>query len=217
MYAFLVLALPLGFLLLFIGLYPRSEALQTRRAYLRGVAASIPIYFVARILWSVVPPLYGSFLLVLHEWAGRFLPYAGLPVLLYLAFYRFDERLPAGSFERRLTAFYAGSLSPMGLYEMVRIWGSPDPYDILILPFLLAAVAIAMPKIAQSIHRAYGFGLALRCSGAVLGSLAVSFCPTLFLARLWPLSWLLVAAAGAGAWFLARDGLEAKEPVSLSE
>ncbi|HET7838644.1 MAG TPA: hypothetical protein VFL04_02705 [Rectinemataceae bacterium] len=217
MYAFLVLGLPLGFLLLYIGIYPREEAIPTRRAYLRGLVASIPVYLVARLLGAIVPSVYGSPLFALHEWAARFLPFAGLPVLLYLAFYHFGERLGPGSLERRLTAFHAGALSPIGLYEMVRIWGSPNPYDVLIFPFLLAATALALPRIAISVDGSYGFGLVLRVAGAALASLAISICPTLILARLWPLIWLVAAAAGAGAWFFARGGLEARAPVSLSE
>ncbi len=217
MYAFLVLGVPLGFLLLHIGLYPRGEAVQTRRAFLRGVAASIPVYLVASLLGSMVPAVYGSPLLALHEWAWRFLPYAGLPTVTYLAFYRFGERLHPGGFERRFTAFQAGSLSPIGLYEMVRVWGRPSPYEILMLPFLFAAIALAMPRIVKSIHNSYGFGLALRILASVGASLAMSFGPTLILARLWPLVWLMAAGALAAAWLLAREGLEAREPVSLAE
>src|SRR5208282_5052531 len=117
MHLFLILGLPLGFLILVLYAYPRNEFSQTRGAYLRGLAAFLPIWLIARILGAIVSAAYGSFLLTFHEWADRLLPYAVLPALAYLVFFKPGERLPPGVEPRRLTAFYAGALSPVGVCE----------------------------------------------------------------------------------------------------
>jgi hypothetical protein len=217
MYLFLIFGLPLGFLLLVIYGYPRSEAQATRKAFGRGLAAFIPIWLVARLLGAIVPPDYGSFLLVFHEWADRLLPYATLPALAYLVFYRPGERLPAGAIPRRLTAFYAGSLSPVGLCEAARIWGSPEPYALFLLPLLLAAICIAMPKIASLVHESYGWDLAATIVGFILASLASSLCPLLFLIRFWPVALVVLVLACGGAWLFASPELEATTPFSYTE
>ena len=59
-----------------------------------------------------------------HEWADRLLPYAVLPALAYLVFFKLGDRFPPGTEARRLTAFYAGALSPIGVCETARTWGS---------------------------------------------------------------------------------------------
>ena len=86
MYLFLIFGLPLGFLLLVIYGYPRSENTATRRAFGRGLAAFIPIWLLARLLGAIVPAAYGSPLLLFHEWVDRLLPYAAGPALTYLLF-----------------------------------------------------------------------------------------------------------------------------------
>jgi hypothetical protein len=215
MYFFLILGLPLGFLLLSIGAYPAEERSVTRKAYKLGLLSFVPIWLVARILGGLVPSAYGSFLLLFHEWADRILPYSALPALAYLAFYRPDERLHPGTARRRLSSFYAGALSPVGLCEATRIWGSPDPYALLCLPFLLGAICLAMPVIATAIHEGFGIGLAATIAGAVAASLAASTLPWLFLARLWPLGLLVVAATGAAAWLLASTELFSRPPAPI--
>jgi hypothetical protein len=212
MYLFLIFGLPLGFLLLVLREYPRNELSATKKAFLRGLAAFIPIWFVARILGSIVPAAYGSFLSAFHEWADRLLPYASLPALAYLVFYRPGERLPPGAVPRRLTAFYAGALSPMGLMETTRIWGSPESYTLFLLPILLAALCLAMPKVASMVYQSYGIGLGLTIAAFVATSLAFSLCPFLLLVRLWPIALLVAAAAGVGAWFFAYPELSMRPP-----
>jgi hypothetical protein len=215
MYFFLILALPLAFILLVLRDYPRSELPAARKAFLRGLAAFIPIWLVARTLGAIVPAAYGSFLHAFHEWADRLLPYAVLPALSYLVFYRPGERLPPGAAPRRLTAFYAGALAPVGLCETARIWGSPESYTLFLLPALLCAICLAMPKAASLVHEGYGIGLATTIAALVCVTLAASLCPYLLLVRLWPIALLVVAAAGAGAWLFAYPELRMRPPAVL--
>jgi hypothetical protein len=194
MYLFLIFGLPLGFLLLVLREYPRNELSAARKAFLRGLAAFLPIWFVARILGSIVPAAYGSFLSAFHEWADRILPYATLPAFSYLVFYKPGERLPPGAVPRRLTAFYAGALAPIGLLETTRIWGSPESYTLFLLPILLATLCLAMPKVAALVYGSYGLGLGLTIAAFVAATLVLSLCPFLLLFRLWPLALPAVAA-----------------------
>jgi hypothetical protein len=217
MYFFLIFGLPLGFLLLALDSYPKSEYPKVRGAFARGLVASLPLWLVARILGSIVPPAYGTVLLAFHEWADRTLPYAFLPAVAYLVFYRPGERLPAGFAPRRLTAFYAGALSPVGLLETIRIWGNPDPYTLFFLPFILAASCLVMPKAAAAVHEAYGLRLAALVAGLLALTLVASLGPFLILARLWPLAVLLVAAAGAFSWFSGYPELLRHPPIQLDQ
>ncbi len=212
MYAFLVLALPLGFLLLVLGVFPAGERSATKRPFLRGVLASIPLVLVARLLGAIVPTAPGSALGFFHELADRILPYAALPALLYRVFYRYGERLPPGAAERRLTAFYAGALAPMGLYETLRLWGRADPYELLLLPVVLAALVLSMPRLAFGFRDGYGFRMVLLTLGAAAAGVALAFIPFLFILRFWPLAWLLVAGAGWLAWFLSYPELARRPP-----
>ncbi len=212
MYFFLIFGLPVGFLLLVLREYPRNELSASRKAFIRGLAASVPIWLAARILGAIVPPAYGSFLSAFHEWADRLLPYAVLPALSYLVFYRPGERLPPGAAPRRLTAFYAGALSPMGLLETTRIWGSPESYTLFLLPVILASTCLAMPKLASMAYEGYGLGLALTIAAFAASTLALALCPFLLLARLWPIALLASAGAGAGAWLFASPELRMRPP-----
>ena len=213
MYLFLISGLPLGFLFLVLKAYPRGEDRDTRKAFLRGIAVFIPMWLVARLLGLIVPPVYGSFLLAFHEWAERLLPYAGLPALGYLIFYHRRESLSPGRRSRRITSFYAGALAPAGLFETMRIWGSPSPYILFFLPFFLAALCLLMPKAASVFHNGYGFGLAAAIAGSGLATFAASLCPYLLLASLWPIAILLVAAAGVAAWYFALPEILRQDPL----
>jgi len=217
MYLFLILGLPLGFFFLVLRAYPRSEYPETRKAFLRGLAAFIPVWLVARLLGAMVPSVYGSFLMSFHEWADRILPYSALPALGYLIFYRPNENLPLGARERRLTAFYAGTLAPVGLFETIRTWGSPSPYVLFFLPLLLAALCLLMPKPAAAVHNGYGLGLALSIAGVAAATFAASLCPLLILASLWPLAIALVAAIGAAAWYFGYPEILRQVPPCLDE
>jgi hypothetical protein len=212
MYLFLIFGLPLGFLLLVLRDYPRNEFSAARKAFLHGIVSFIPIWLVARLLGALVPTAHGSFLSAFHEWADRLLPYAALPAFCYLVFYKPGERLPAGAGPRRLTAFYAGALAPVGLCETTRVWGSPEFYALFLLPFLLGAICLAMPKAASVIYESFGIGLAAAVAALVGLSLAVSLCPYLLLVRLWPVALLVTASAGAISWWFAYPELRMRPP-----
>jgi hypothetical protein len=212
MYFFLMFGLPVAFLLLVLREYPVNENPTTRKAFLRGLAAFIPTWLAARLLGPIVPAVYGSFLLAFHEWADRLLPYAVIPALAYLVFYKPGERLPPGAAPRRFTAFYAGALTPVGICEAARVWGSPEPYALFVLPILLGAICVIMPKAAALAHMSYGIELAAIICAVVFGGLAASLCPFLFHVRLWPLALLIAAAACAFAWRFAFPELGMKPP-----
>jgi hypothetical protein len=207
MYLFLLFALPLGFWLLCLLLYPREERADTKKALLRGLIASIPTWILARLFDLVMPEFWGSFLSILAEWFNRFLPYALMPALGYSVFYRLDERLPLGYARRRLTAFYAGALAPMGLFETIMLWGKPSAYANLFLPFLVAALVLCMPPLVLNFKREYGKGKLKPALMACALTLAASAVRPLFLAQLWPLAVILVAAIAAYAWFKAEPEL----------
>jgi len=210
MYLFLVFAPPLAFFLLAYLVYPREEIEATRRAVLRGLILALPAWFLSRLLGSIFHPAYGSVLLVFHEWMDRFLPYSILPALGYGIFYRYGEKLPRGGRLRRLTAFYAGMVAPLGLGEMTRVWEVPSAYTCLVLPFLLAALVLVLPRLVFATLDAWGARRALPILAGVLASLAASAVLPLFLASLWPLALLLAGGLCALAWFLGLPGLEQK-------
>lgn len=207
MYLFLLFALPLGFWLLGLLLYPREEYADTKKVLLRGLIASVPTWLLARLLDLVAPECWGSILSVFAEWFNRFLPYALMPALGYLVFYRLDERLPPGYAQRRLTSFYAGALAPMGLFETIALWGKPSAYANLFLPFLIAALVLCMPPIVLNFQREYGKGKLKPALLACALSLAASAVRPLFLAQLWPLAVILVAAIAVYAWYRVEPEL----------
>jgi hypothetical protein len=207
MYLFLLLALPLGFWLLGLLLYPREEYADTKKVLLRGLIASIPTWILARLLDLVMPEFWGSILSIFAEWFNRFLPYALMPALGYIVFYRLDERLPSGYAQRRLTAFYAGALAPMGLFETIALWGKPSAYANLFLPFLIAALVLYMPPIVFNFKREYGKGKLKPALLACALTLAASAVRPLFLAQLWPLALILVAAISVYSWYRVEPEL----------
>ncbi|MGO8695105.1 MAG: hypothetical protein ACLQMF_15700 [Rectinemataceae bacterium] len=217
MYIFLLFGPLLGFLLLVLLVYPSEELAETKRAALRGLLSALPIWILAHIIGSFVTPLYGSFLLGFHEWADRMLPYAGLPAAAYLIFYRLSEPLRPGAKARRITSFYAGAIAPLGLGEMVRLWGHPEPYDLFVLPFLLGAIVLAMPRIVMEVEDSYGARRAFVIVGAAAATFAASLCIWLFLLGFWPLAWLLAACIGLGAWAFARPALFRRAPPPIVE
>jgi hypothetical protein len=212
MYVFLIFGLPLGFVLLYLMTYPREEARDVRRAFSRGMIAFIPTWLVARLLGSLVPAAYGSFLLSFHELADRILPYACAPGALFLAFYRLRDDRGNGFQQRRLTAFYAGALAPAGLIEMTRIWGAPDSYTLFALPPIMGAIALAAPSVVLALRDAYGAGLVGTIFASAAALLALSLGPWLFLAQLWPLSFAIAALSVAAAWFLSSPELSRRAP-----
>lgn len=208
MYLFSIVAIPLGFLLLTFLVYPREEISGAGRAVARGLICAVPVWVVARLLGALVPEIWGSPLLALREFFDRFLPYGALPALAYAVFYHYGERLQPGEEQRRLTAFYAGVLAPFGLGEMVRLWGHPDVYSVLVLPFIVAALILAMPTFALAFMREYGARRILPSGVAFFFCAVASFVRPLFLARLWPLALLAAGGLAAAAWFIGFAALD---------
>jgi hypothetical protein len=215
MYAFLILAFPLGFLFLTLVAYPAEEKIATRRAFIRGLVSSIAVWLLALLLGAILPPFWGSPLLALNEWMGRLLPWALGPALAYAVFYHYGVHLAPGEAQRRLTAFYAGCLAPLGLTETVKVWGNPGAYPIFIIPLFFAVITLAFPRLVLGFFEAWGarkLGLVLL---ALFAGLAGGFVLPLFLAQLWPLALLLAALLAAGAWFYAAPELFRRPPPPL--
>jgi len=216
MYIFLLFGLPLGFILLYFRVYPKDEALDTRRAFIRGLLAFIPTWIAARILGSLVPAAYGSFLLSFHELADRALPFAVVPGLSYLVFYRMRDDRGHGFQQRRMTAFYAGALAPAGLGEMTRIWGSPDAYSLFGLPFAMCALALAAPWAFLALRDSFGLSLIGFVLASLGGLVVLSLGPWLFLAQLWPLALGIVLLSVGAAWLLAAPELSRRPPKPIT-
>ncbi len=214
MYIFLLLALPLGTLLLFMRFYPREELIATRKAALFGLLAALPVWLLARLLGLALPPVWGSALFVFHEWADRFLPYALFPALGYAVFYHHGEHLPVGTAQRRLTAFYAGVLAPFGLGEAARAWGEPNAYTLFMLPLLIATIGIAAPPLVLAFVEEYGARRLIPLAVGLGATLAAAAVRWLFLARLWPLALALALGLAALAWLYAASGLAERSPAA---
>ncbi len=212
MYIFLLLGLPLGFAILYLRVFPKVEAQDSRRAFLRGLIAFIPTWIAARILGSLVPAFYGSFLLSFHELADRTLPFAVVPGLSYLVFYRMKDDRGHGFQQRRLTAFYAGALTPAGLGEMTRIWGSPDAYSLFALPLVMSALTLAAPWAIARLRDSFGLSLLGLALASIGGMIVLSLGPWLFLAQLWPLSVAIAVLSIGAAWLLAAPELSRRPP-----
>jgi len=217
MYLFLLFGPTLGFLLLTLTVYPSYELGETRRAFLRGAVAAIPVWLLAHLLGSFVPLLYGSVLIAVHEWADRFLPFAVLPGLAYLVFYRLDEPLRPGSKPRRITSFYAGAICPLGVGEMVRVWGHPDAYELFVLPILFVALFLAVPRIFTAIEDNYGARRVFIILGGLAASFAAACSPWIFLLRFWPLAWILALGMLMAGWGIARGDLGRRPPLPFAE
>lgn len=216
MYFFLLFGLPLGFVYLYLRIYPQEEMLNTRRAFIRGLIAFIPTWIAARLLGSMVPAAYGSILLALHELADRTLAFALVPGLCFLVFYRLRDEQGGGFLQRRLTSFYAGALTPVGLGEMTRIWGSPDAYSLFALPFILFAILLLAPWTMLRLRDSFGLGLVGSIIVSTAAALLLSLGPWLFLMQLWPLSALISALAVMVAWLIAAPELARRPPKPIA-
>jgi len=215
MYLFLMFGFPVAFILLVISEYPAEERPAAKKAFLRGMIAFIPTWVVARILGAIVPAAYGSFLFAFHEWADRLLPYSTVPALCYPIFFKAGERLPPGAGGRRLASFYAGALTLVGFCEALRVWGTPDPYALFVVPFILAGICVAMPKAAAFVYMSYGFELARTLAAIAAAELVVALCPFLFQLQLWPLALLLAAGAVFGAYRFAFEDLVQRPTLAI--
>ena len=209
MFLFLIIAPVLASLWLFIAAFPMTERKETRDAVIRGLAISLPLWFLARLFGSFLPEAWGSLLNSFHELFDRVLPYSAFPALGYAVFWNYREKMDRERFQRRLTAFYAAALAPMGLGETTRSLPSPDFHVVIILPFILATIVLALPILIQTWLGAWGWRRVLLVAGYLAGALILSSTEWFMVARNWYLSVLVVAAAFAIAWRAALPGLSA--------
>lgn len=215
MYLFAALALPLGFILLYIRAYPDGELAVCRREFLRGLILSPFAWVLSGILGSILPDFLGSAFLILSEWVNRTLPFAGFPLLGYMVFHHLDERLPPGVAERRMTAFLAGCLAPFGIAEAARSWQSPDLYLAILLPIVTAGMALSSGRAALGIALEYGFRRGIRIAALIVASLAAATPRWLMLSGLWPLAILVVGLVAGISWLYAGPALFRRAPAPL--
>lgn len=216
MWLFLIFALPLALAHAIASWYPETEIESTNRTLLRGLVASIPLWFLSRFLGSLAPSLPGSPLFALHEWLDRFLPYSLLPLAAYAFFWRFDERIEADRIQRRMTAFFGACLAPVGFGEMTRNELSPSLYSTLLLPLILISITALMPALFRAWAGAWTSRRVLIGAGFVGAGLLVSLAHWLLLARYWYLAVLIVAATATAAWLWAVPGLTRRPPRKTS-
>jgi len=207
MWFFLVLSLPLALTHAVYSWFPSVETESTKRALIRGLVSSFPIWFLSRFLGSLLPSMAGSPLFAFNEWFDRILPYSLLPLLAYAFFWRLDEKMEGDRLQRKLTAFYAACLGPFGFAEMTRNELSPDLYSLVLLPIILLVIATSMPALFRLWQGAWTsrrvvIGIAFSVGGLVLG-----LSRWLLLARYWYVAIAIIAVAAALAWLRARPGL----------
>ncbi len=201
MYLFLLCGLPLGFYLLTLLRYPAEERPVHDKAVLRGLIACLPAWLLAKLFEALIPAFWGTFFSIFTEWFDRFLPYALVPALFYLFFYKYDEKIPQGLAVRRLVSFYAGAIGPLGIIETVACWGRPNAYLLLILPFLSAALVLALPPLLLSFAAEYGSGKVRPALIMLALTLLASSVWPLFLAQWWVAALILTLGLCALVWF----------------
>jgi hypothetical protein len=205
----------MAFVLLFIVAYPPEELEDTKAVAIRGLVTSLPLWFLARFLGSLMPAAWGSPLLAFHDWFDLVLPYAALPALGYAVFWRYDERIERPRFLRRLTTFYAACLAPMGFGETARSLLAPDLFIIILLPVIVATLILALPVMIQAWFDTWAWRKALLVAFFVAAGLALSLARWFMLARTWYFAVALVAFALASALRLALPRLMARSPKAL--
>jgi hypothetical protein len=207
MYLFPITAIPLGYFFLTVIVFPSLQRRDAIRAYSRGLFGFLPLLLVELIVSIALDPGYGASNFIAYEWARLILPSALVPAACFGIFYKFDFSAASGETDRLLLSFYAGALSPLGVAESIRIWERPEPYTLFILPFALAAIALAAPVAIRLIRKGRATGVIAAASAALLGSAILSLGHWLFLANLWPLAALTTMAALLVAWHVSLPAL----------
>lgn len=216
MWLFLVLALPLGLAHAIFAWFPATELSGNKRVIIRGLIASIPVWFLSRLLGSLLPPFPGSPLFALNEWLDRILPYSLLPLLGYAFFWPLKERVEADQLQRRMTVFYGACLGPFGFAEMTRELLAPDFYGLFVLPLILVLTTFAMPALYRLWLVAWTSRRVLLGIGFAAAGLLLGLARWLLLARYWYLALLVLAGALLLAWFKALPGLSKPGPKKVS-
>ncbi|HUX39813.1 MAG TPA: hypothetical protein VMV83_01500 [Rectinemataceae bacterium] len=207
MWFFLVLCLPLALVHSIFTWFPPSEMVSTKRALIRGLISSIPVWILSRFFGSLLPSMLGSPLFALNEWFGRILPYSLLPLVAYAFFWRLDEKMEGDKLQQRLTAFYGACLGPFGFIEMTKIELSPDLYSLIILPVILLMIAASMPALFRLWRGSWTSRRVLIGMGFAIGSMLLALSRWLLMARFWYIALAIVGGGTAFAWFRALPGL----------
>ncbi|MEI6388329.1 MAG: hypothetical protein WCQ50_17035 [Spirochaetota bacterium] len=219
MFLFLLFGMGLAFAWLYVAVYPGKERHQAQRAMLQGAIASLPLWYIARFFGSLIHPYWDSQLIIsLHEALDRVVPYAFLPLAGYAVFWRLgrpsgesnqDRKSERSISLRRLTAFYAGCLTPACIGEMARIMPNSDLQTILFLPITLSCIALGLPN---AILRWQSGTLLVRIAVGLVSGIILSLLtlpPWLMAARYWLPALVIPPACFAAVLLIALPALRA--------
>ena len=206
MYAFTLLALPLGFVIMYAGVRDPGQKESALRSVFKGVVMGIP----GLLLWLpyalLVRPSWGSFALslafLLRYWV---LPF-GLMTGAY-ALARGFRGLERGTDYRAAVAFGLGFLSVFQAAHAVMHWADRYPAYVLVLPVTLAASAFAYPVLLEE-SAIDGLPEGLRWLAAALGGFFLAAVAlALFFLKLEWLGLVLAVLYTAGALYLGIERL----------
>ncbi len=175
MYAFSLLSIPLTFLA--ISAWKFRGGGDTYRSFVRGLIFGVPVIF----LWSLLGPLF------VPRWGSVLLPFSFLlrywivPLGLSVGAYGISAGftgLTRGLDYERLVAFLFGSMTVVGIAQVVESWGLRDPAITLVLPALVASSLLSVPYFIEEAVKdgmPYAIGhFAVIFAGLLVASLAVS-------------------------------------------
>jgi hypothetical protein len=175
MYAFSLLSLPLTFMAVSVWKFRGGGA--SYRSFVRGLIFGIPVIFFWSLLRPLFAPRWGSFLLPL----GFLLRYWLVPLGLSVGAYGLSAGfagLTRGLDYERLVAFLFGSMTVVGIAQVVESWGVRDPAITLAIPSLVAASLLSVPYFIEEAVKdgmPYAVGhVAVIIGGLLAASLAVS-------------------------------------------
>lgn len=176
MYAFSLLSMPLTFMAVSVWKFRGGGVAY--RSFVRGIIFGLPVLFLWSLLRPLFAPRWGSILLPLSFLLRYWLVPLGLSVGAYGLSAGFAG-LTRGLDYERLVAFLFGSMTVVGIAQVVASWGVRDPALTLALPALVAASLLSVPyfieeAVKDGMPYAVGHG-AVILGGLLAASLAVSF------------------------------------------
>jgi hypothetical protein len=175
MYAFSLLSMPLVFIAVSVWKFRGGEA--TYRSFVRGLVFGLPVIFLWSLLKVLYTPLWGSILLPLSFLLRYWLVPLGLSLGAYGISAGFSG-LTRGLDYERLVAFLFGSMTVVGIAQVVESWGLRDPAITLVLPALVASSLLSVPYFIEEAVKdgmPYAIGhFAVIFAGLLVASLAVS-------------------------------------------
>jgi hypothetical protein len=181
MYAFSLLSIPLTFLS--ISAWKFRGGGDTYRSFVRGLIFGVPVIFLWSLLRPVFAPRWGSILLPFSFLLRYWLVPLGLSVGAYGISAGFAG-LTRGLDYERLVAFLFGSMTVVGIAQVVESWGLRDPAITLALPALVAASLLSVPYFIEEAVKD-GMPYAVGHGAVIFGGLLVaSLAASLFFLRL---------------------------------